>query len=83
MNRIIAEFKKLDKTIFNLMKSGIQYNFGLLLISCFILLTYDFIYTSPLIYYIGISLFRASLFFIVGFIICSISFNKIKKDLKE
>lgn len=81
MKKIISEFKKLDKSIFSLMKSGIQYSFALLLFACAVLLTYDFIYSPPFMYYIGISLFKSSLFFIAAFIIYSISFNKIKGDL--
>lgn len=83
MKQILLEFKKFEPTILLLMKSGIRYSFYISIISTLILLTYDFVYTAPIIYYIGISLFRTSLFFIVGFIICGFAFNKIKRELKN
>lgn len=81
MNQLLLEFKKLDNSIILLMKKGLKFSYGLIIASIIILLTYDFIYTYPIIYYIGISLFRTSLFFMVGFIICSFAFNKIKQEL--
>ena len=83
MKLLLTEFKKIDTSIINLMKSGIAFSFAILLISCLILLVYDFIYSSPFVYYFGISLFKAGLYFIVGFIIYAFAFNKIKSDLKE
>ena len=83
MKQILLEFKKFEPTILLLMKSGIRYSFYISIIWTLILLTYDFVYTAPIVYYIGISLFRTSLFFIVGFIICGFAFSRIKKDLKN
>ena len=83
MKQILLEFKKFEPTILLLMKSGIRYSFYISIISTLILLTYDFVYTAPIIYYIGISLFRSSLFFMVGFIICGFAFNKIKRELRN
>lgn len=82
MNKMIAELKSLDQSILHIMKSGLRYTFGLMLISCMILLTYHFIYPSPTVYEIGTSLFQSSSFFIVSFIIFGIAFNKIKQDLR-
>lgn len=83
MNQLLAEFKKMDHTIIELMKSGVKSSFGISILSMIILLTYDFIYASPTIYYIGLSLFRTSLFFMVGFIICGFAFHKIKNELSR
>ena len=83
MKQILLEFKKFEPTLLLLMKSGIRYSFYISIISTLILLTYDFVYTAPIIYYIGISLFITSLFFMVGFIICGFAFNKIKRELKN
>ena len=83
MKQILLEFKKFEPIILLLMKSGIRYSSYISIISILILLTYDFIYTVPIVYYIGISLFRTSLFFMVGFIICGFAFNKIKRELKN
>lgn len=83
MKQLLMEFQNIDHTIINLMKSGVKFSFLIMIIATITLLTYDFIYASPSVYYIGISLFKTSLFFMVGFIICGFSFNKIMKDLKK
>ncbi len=83
MKQLLIEFKNMDAKIISIIKSGIKFSFYISLIASLILLTYDFLYTTPITYYIGISLFRASLFFISFFIICGFSFNKIKLDLKN
>lgn len=80
MKQLLIEIKKMDQSITTLMKSGIRFSFGISIISILILLTYDFLYSIPAIYYVGISLFRTSLFFMVGFIICAFAFQKIMKE---
>ena len=81
MKQILLEFKNLDNTIINLMKSGIKFSFSLIILASIILLTYDFLFTYPTIYYIGFSLFKTSLFFMAGFIIFAFAFNKIKVEI--
>ena len=83
MKELLMEFKKIDHSIISLMKSGIRFSFGIIVIATIILLTYDFIYTLPLVYYIGLSLFKTGLFFIDGIIIGAFAFNRIMRDLKE
>ncbi len=80
MKQLLIEIKKMDQSITTLMKSGIRFSFDISIISILILLTYDFLYSIPAIYYVGISLFRTSLFFMVGFIICAFAFQKIMKE---
>lgn len=82
MNKILLEIKHYDKSVLKLMKTGLQYSFSLLVFSCVILFTYNFIYPSPVSYEIGISLFKSASYFIASFIVFGISFNKIKQDLK-
>lgn len=77
MNKLLLEFKSMDSSIINLMKSGIKFSFYINIIANIFLLMYDFLFNSPSIYYIGISLFKTSLFFIVGFIMCAFAFSKI------
>lgn len=81
MKQILLEFKNLDNTIINLMKSGIKFSFSLIILASIILLTYDFLFTYPTIYYIGFSLFKTSLFFMAGFVISGFAFNKIKTEI--
>ncbi len=83
MKQLFMEFKKMDHSIIALVKSGIKFCFGILVVAAIILLAYDLAYSLPLVYYIGISLFKTSLFFMACFIICGIAFNKIKVDLGE
>ncbi len=83
MKQLLLEFKNIDCSILKLMKLGIKFSFLISIISIIILFTYDFIYTSPSTYYIGISLFKSSLFFMVGFVICGFAFSKIKNELKN
>ena len=81
MRSILLEFKNLDNTIINLMKSGIKFSFLLIIFASIILLTYDFLFTYPIIYYAGFSLFKTSLFFMVVFVIFGFAFNKIKAEI--
>ena len=83
MRQLLLELKEMDHSILGLMKSGIRLSFGLSILSILILLTYDFIYTIPFVYQIGFSLFKTSLFFIVGFVICAFAFSRIQKEIKS
>ena len=83
MKQLLLEFKKIEPSILLLMKSGLKFSFCINIFANLILLTYDFVYISPQIYYIGISLFRTSLFFMVGFIICGFAFSEIKREIKN
>ena len=81
MKQILLEFKNLDNTIINLMRSGIKFSFLLIIFASIILLIYDFLITYPIIYYVGFSLFKTSLFFMAGFVIFAFAFNKIKAEI--
>ena len=83
MKQLFMEFKKMDDKIISIIKYGIKFSFCITIIATLILLTYDFLYTIPITYYIGLSLFKTSLFFICFFIICGFSFNKIKLALNS
>lgn len=77
MKKILNEFKNFDKSILKIMKSGIHFSFIFCIFATFILATYKSIHI-PTLFYIGISLFQAGLFFLVAFIIYSFIFNKMK-----
>ena len=81
MKQILLEFKNLDNTVINLMRSGIKFSFLLIIFASIILLIYDFLFTYPIIYYVGFSLFKTSLFFMAGFVIFAFAFNKIKAEI--
>ncbi len=73
---IIKNIKKLDKKIVTIIINGLKVSLIFCLIASFILVTYNTI-GEPNTYYIGISLLKSGLFFIVAFIIYGIAFNKI------
>lgn len=81
MNKLLLEFKNIDMNITNLMKRGIKFSFLLIIFATIILLTYDFLFTYPIVYYAGFSLFKTSLFFMVVFVIFGFAFNKIKAEI--
>lgn len=74
-------FKNFDKITNKILKSGLKFCFILCIISVFILLTYNLIFNTPILYYIGINLFKLSLIFGIEFIICSFVTDGIKKQL--
>ena len=78
MKKIIKELKNFDKSIFKVMKIGIQFSFVFCLFATFILAIYNSVHILNL-FYTGISLFQTSLFFLVAFIAYGFVFNTIKK----
>lgn len=81
LKKIYTYYKNLDKTTYKILYKGLEFCFLLSTISAFILLSYILFFQAPLIYYIGISLFKLSLIFSVEFIICSLVVDNIKKQL--
>ena len=80
MKLFISNFKNIDSSIKNVCKNGLKFCFALILIATLILTTYLSIH-NPNLFYLGISIFRSSLFFMAFFIICAIAIDTIKKDL--
>ncbi len=80
IQKIMKDAKDIDKKIIKIMKIGIRYSCIFCLIASLILITY-MLTSNPHLYYIGISIFKSSLFYIVGFIICGMAFNNIIKDI--
>ncbi len=80
VKKLIVNIKNLDKKIVSIMKNGIKVSFIFCLIACLILITYS-MNSNPNVFYIGINLFKSSLFYMVTCIICGFVFNKIKEDL--
>lgn len=74
-------FKSLEKKTCMIMKNGIKFCFLLCIFSCIVLLTYTFVSTNPITYYIGLALFKLSISFIIDFIICGFVVDGIKKQV--
>ena len=80
IKEVVKNLQNIDTKIIKIVKIGVKISFILCLISSFVLITYN-LNSNPLTFYIGISLFESSLFYIITFIICGYAFNKIKNDI--
>lgn len=77
---IFDKFNSFDDKIKKIMKYGFKFSFAVSILSILILLTYE-LSSNPDLYYIGLSVFKLSLFFIVEFIICALAIDTIKKQI--
>lgn len=77
INILSEKIKNLDLKIVKLMKIGFIISFIMCLLSSSLLFTYQFIVSLPILFYIGISIFRTSLNFGVTFFICGLGFDTI------
>lgn len=80
IKQIIDKFNSLEEKIKAIMKYGFKFSFAVCVLSILILLTYHF-YSNPDLYYIGLSVFKLSLFFVVEFIVCGLAIDTIKKQM--
>lgn len=78
IKKILEIFKHFDKITYKILKHGLKFCFIICLFSVFTLLTYELAFSAPLVYYIGINLFKLSLIFAIEFIICSFVVDGIK-----
>ena len=83
MNNFINMLKIKDNHIISIVKKGLKFSLSLTIISILILLTYNYILLSPILYTIGFSLLKTSLFFICFFIIFGIAFDTIQKQISK
>ena len=81
MNKVLDMFNSMDDKIKKIMKYGTLFSFILSIISCLVLIIYNLNYPSPLLYKIGIYIFKNSVLLISSFIGIGILFDKIKKEL--
>ncbi|MBO6232753.1 MAG: hypothetical protein J6N78_01630 [Clostridia bacterium] len=81
LKKYLDGFNKLERKTFKIMKNGIKFCFLLCIISCIVLFTYTLFSLSPNTYYIGLSLFKLSINFMVDFIICGFVVDNIKKQV--
>lgn len=81
INKIFKMIRNLDKITYRIMKNGLRFCIFLCTISIFVLLFYDLQLQSPLVFNIGLIIFKLSIIFGVEFIICGIVADKIKTDL--
>ena len=77
---LLDEFNSIDKKIKKIMKYGIIFSFIVCIISMIFLIAYK-LNANLDFFYIGLSIFRLSLFLTVEFIICALAINTIKKQI--
>lgn len=77
---LVNQFNQMDQKIKKIMHYGFLFSFVVCLISLGILYTYS-VNFSPELYYIGLSVFRLSLFFAVEFIVCALATDTIKNQI--
>ncbi len=77
---LINKIKNLDEKTKKIMEKGYAFCFLLCILASFTLFTYEVLYCNPVLFYIGISLFRTSLMFACTFFMCAIGFDTIKKE---
>jgi len=78
---IYNSYKSFEKITYKILKCGLKFCLFLLIVSISILLTYNLFILSPIVYYIGMGLFRLSLIFAIEFVVCSFVTDGIKKQL--
>ena len=78
MQKMISEFKNLDKDTFKIMRYGLLFCSFLTLISVAVLLTYIFIGYN-FFYHLGLTLMKSSFTFAVEFVVCGIVVDFIRK----
>ena len=81
LKNVFDYFKNLDKITYKILNYGLKFCFGLGIVSAFILISYLFVFSSPYLYYIGISFFKLSVILSIEFIICGFVVDGIKKQL--
>ena len=81
LKNIINNFRNLETITYKIMKIGFKFCFSLSIISIIILLTYNNIFVTPNAYYIGLALFKLSIYFMVDFIVCGFVVDNIKKQI--
>lgn len=74
-------YLKINVKIKNLMKSGFIFCIFILIISSLILCTYKLFYPAPVLYYIGLLLFKLSIIYFVTFLCFGFAFNKMIEEI--
>lgn len=79
--QLLENYHSFDKITNTILKTGLKFCTFLCIFAVLILLTYNLFNLAPIIFHIGISLFRLSIIFGIEFIICGFVADGIKKEL--
>lgn len=81
IKNIINNFKNLESKAKLIMKKGLEFCSIIGIVALVILVTYNLSFTTPILFNIGLILFKLSLIFGVEFIICGLVVDKIKAGI--
>ena len=80
INYFVKLFHSFDIITYKILKYGLLFCLTLGIISASFLLTYNFLFSSPFLFDLGMFIFQIGFIFSVEFIICSVVIDKLKKD---
>ncbi len=80
-NQLLDAFKKLDKKIIKILKYGLKFCFGIIIISAVILITYMFFLHSVFLFQLGLLTFQLGICFIAEFFVSAIAVDTISKQI--
>ena len=81
IRQLLDKLKNMDIGVKKITKNGFKFALFVCIISVCILLVYNYIYSAPNLYYIGLSLFKTGLYFAVEFVICAFAFDILKGQM--
>ena len=81
IKQLFDKLKNMDLGVKKITKNGFKFALCVCIISACVLLIYDYIYSAPNLYYIGLSLFKTGLYFAVEFVICAFAFDTLKGQM--
>lgn len=81
MKLIFQRFSKMNSEIYKLLINGLKFCLVLILLASFILVKYQEIHNFNM-FYIGFSLAKSTLFFIVFFIICAFAIDTVNNEIR-
>ncbi len=81
INKLKDTFENIDKKNLNIMKNGLKFCFGILMLSISILLTYLIFVKHIFVYQLGLLVFELSLYFAIDFIVAGVVVDTIRKQI--
>ncbi len=80
MQKLLLNFKNLDKKIIKIMKYGWMFSLLICLLASGILLSYIFLGIN-LFYHIGLLMMKSGFYFIVEFLACGLIVDSLRKNI--
>lgn len=80
-NLIKNKILNIDKSIKSLVKNGSIFSFYILFIATILLFTYETFYSSPILYTVGILIFKTGITYLCTFFAFGFAFNEIKNQI--